>query len=80
MLLSGDQPYVCQDRRWVSFMWSYPNLIPLGPPAIKQIVAALKPFAFDRVYGAFPEQVVKYDGKAIVERSAERYLKKIGGA
>ena len=79
VLLSGDQPYVCQDRKWVSFMWSYPNLIPLGPAGIRQVARSLQPFAFDRLYGAFPEQVVKTDAKAAVERSADRYLKKIGG-
>ena len=28
-LLTGDTITVVQDRDWVSFMWSYPNLIPL---------------------------------------------------
>jgi hypothetical protein len=79
VLLAGDQPYVCQDRRWVSFMYSYPNLLPLGPAAVRQIVKSLKPFAFDRLYGAFPDQVVKADAKGAVERSAERYLKRIAG-
>lgn len=79
VLLSGDQPYVCQDRRWVSFMYSYPNLIPLGPTAIRVIVKSLKPLAYDRLYGAFPEQVVRADARAAVERSADRYLGKIGG-
>jgi hypothetical protein len=79
VLLSGDQPYVCQDRGWVSFMYSYPNLIPLGPAAIKRVVKSLKPFAFDRLYGAFPGQVVKADAKGVVERSADRYLRMIGG-
>ena len=79
VLLSGDQPYVCQDRTWVSFMWSYPNLIPLGPAAIKQVAKSLKPLAFDRLYGAFPEQVVTADAKGVVERSADRYLTRIGG-
>ena len=79
VLLSGDQPYVCMDRRWVSFMYSYPNLIPLGPAAIRRIVAALRPLAFDRLYGAFPGQVVEADAKGAVERSAERYLRMIGG-
>ncbi|MDB5309585.1 MAG: hypothetical protein JWO38_3787 [Gemmataceae bacterium] len=79
VLLSGDQPYVCQDRRWVSFMYSYPNLIPLGPAAIRQIVKSLKPFVFNRLYGAFPEQVVRADAKGAVERSAARYLGMIGG-
>ncbi|MBN9520154.1 MBL fold metallo-hydrolase [bacterium] len=78
VLLAGDQPFVCQDRRWVSFMWSYPNLIPLGPAAVRGVVASLKPFAFDRLYGAFPDQVVAADAKAVVERSAARYLSRIG--
>ena len=79
VLLAGDQPYVCQDRRWVSFMWSYPNLVPLGPAAIKRVVASLKPFAFDRLYGAFPGQVVAADAKGVVGRSAGRYLRRIAG-
>jgi hypothetical protein len=79
VLLAGDQPYVCMDRRWVSFMYSYPNLIPLGPAAIRQIVTSLAPFAFDRLYGAFPWQVVDAAAKGAVEQSAERYLRQIGG-
>jgi hypothetical protein len=79
VLLSGDQPFVCQDRKWVSFMWSYPNLIPLGPAAIRQVVKSLRPFAFEKLYGAFPEQVVKSDAKTVIERSDDRYLKMIGG-
>lgn len=62
----------------VSFMYSYPNIIPPGSAAIRQIVKSLKPFAFERLYGAFPEQLVKTDAKA-VERSAEQYLKQIAG-
>ncbi len=78
VLLSGDQPQVCRDRRWVSFMYSYPNLIPLPAKAIRRIVAALAPLEYDRVYGAFPGLTVAKDGKRAVERSAARYLKAIG--
>jgi hypothetical protein len=78
VLLAGDQPAVCQDRRWVTFMYSYPNMIPLGPSAIRKIAAALNPFAFDRLYSAFGDQVVKADAKAAVDRSAVRYLRAIG--
>jgi hypothetical protein len=77
VLLCGDQPYVCADRRWVSFMWSYPNLVPLGPAAIRRVGASLGPVAFDRLYGAFPEQLVATDAKSAVERSADRYLRMI---
>ena len=79
VLLAGDQPYVCADRRWVSFMYSYPNLVPLGPAAVRRVVAALRPLTFDRLYGAFPGQVVDTDAKGAVERSVARYLRMIGG-
>jgi hypothetical protein len=74
-LLSGDQPQVAADPRWVSFMYSYPNYIPLNAAAIRRMVDALEPYAFERVYGAFWPSVVRGDGKAVVRRSAERYLK-----
>jgi hypothetical protein len=77
-LLSGDQPQVCQDRRWVSFMFSYPNLIPLPAAAIRRIRTALKPLAYERLYGAFPGLTVAKDARGAVERSAARYLRAIG--
>ncbi len=78
VLLSGDQPQVCRDRRWVSFMYSYPNLIPLPAKAIRRIVESLKPLEYETLYGAFPGLTVAKDAKAAVERSATRYLKAIG--
>ena len=79
VLLSGDQHQVCADRRWVSFMYSYPNMIPLNAPAIRRIVDALRPFSYDRIYGAFPGLMVESDARAAVERSADRYLRAIAG-
>jgi hypothetical protein len=73
-LLSGDQPQVCLDTRWVSFMYSYPNYIPLGRRAIEGIVDRLSPYSFDRIYGAFPKRTVMTDAKAVIERSARRYF------
>src|SRR4051794_10700678 len=78
VLLSGDQPQVCQDRRFVSFMYSYPNMIPLAAPAIRRIIMELAPFAYERLYGAFPGLTVTADARAAVTRSAERYLRAIG--
>ena len=76
-LLSGDIVQVVPDRRFVSFMYSYPNLIPLDPASIGGIVSALEPFEFDRIYGAWFGRVVARDGKAAVARSAERYVRAI---
>ena len=78
-LLSGDIVQVIPDHHYVSFMYSYPNLIPLNEQAIRRIVAALEPFDFDRIHGAWWDRVVPTDAKAVVVRSAERYLKAIGG-
>jgi glyoxylase-like metal-dependent hydrolase (beta-lactamase superfamily II) len=78
-LLSGDIVQVIPDRAWVSFMYSYPNLIPLGEEAIRRIVAALEPFEFDRIVGAWWQRVVPRDGKGAVRRSAERYVRAIRG-
>ena len=51
-LLTGDIIQVVQDRRYVSFMRSYPNLIPLGPAAIQRILERIEPFSFEQIYGA----------------------------
>ena len=72
-LLTGDIIQVVQDRRCVSFMRSYPNLIPLGPAAIHHILDAIEPFAFEQIYGAWWNANVLRDAKAVVARSAERY-------
>ncbi len=77
-LLTGDTIMVVPDRRWVSFMYSYPNLIPLDAAAIAQIVTAVEPYQFDRIYGSWPESIVASDAKAAVRRSAERYIARIG--
>jgi hypothetical protein len=76
-LLTGDIITVVQDRRYVSFMRSYPNLIPLGPAAIRRIVERIEPFSFDQIYGGWWQANVLSDAKAAVVCSAERYLRAI---
>jgi glyoxylase-like metal-dependent hydrolase (beta-lactamase superfamily II) len=76
-LLTGDIITVVQDRRYVSFMRSYPNLIPLGPAAIHRILERIEPFSFEMIYGGWWKANVLADAKAAVVRSAERYLRTI---
>lgn len=73
-LLSGDLLQVVSDPRFVSFMYSYPNLIPLPAKAVERVAAAVEPFRFDRIYGAWWDRVVPSEGKAAVARSAARYV------
>jgi hypothetical protein len=78
-LLSGDIVQVIPDRRHVGFMYSYPNLIPLPEADVARIAAALAPYAFEVIYGAWWDRIVRGDGKAAVERSAERYGRALRG-
>jgi glyoxylase-like metal-dependent hydrolase (beta-lactamase superfamily II) len=73
-ILAGDTIAVTADRRWVTFMRSFPNYIPLPESAIRGIVAALEPYEFEHVYGGWMGTDVLEDGKGAVERSAERYI------
>jgi hypothetical protein len=78
VLMTGDMPQVCPDRRHVSFMYSYPNFIPVNGHTVREIVMKLEHYKFRQLYGAWPGFVVEGDPKMALRRSAERYLRAIG--
>jgi hypothetical protein len=78
-LMSGDIVMVVPDRNYVSFMRSYPNLVPLSAPAVERIGAALEPFEFETIYGAFFDRNILKGGKQAVKRSVQRYVAAIRG-
>jgi hypothetical protein len=78
-LLTGDTITVVQDRAWVSFMWSYPNHIPLDEATVLDIARRAGRFTFDRIYGGWWGRVVVDDGAAAVRRSADRYVARLRG-
>jgi glyoxylase-like metal-dependent hydrolase (beta-lactamase superfamily II) len=78
-LLSGDIIQVVPDSRYVSFMYSYPNLIPLPASAVEHIAAAVEPYPFDRIYGAWWPRVVPSGAHEAVDRSADRYVRALRG-
>ncbi|MBE2315226.1 MBL fold metallo-hydrolase [Solirubrobacter sp. CPCC 204708] len=78
-LFAGDIVQVIPDRQWVAFMYSFPNYIPLPAAAVRAVGAALEPFAFERIYGAWWEAVIEADGSGIVRRSVERYVAALDG-
>ncbi len=57
-LFTGDTIYVVSDQRYVSFMYSYPNLIPVNATTVRHIVAAVEPYAFERLYAAWSGKAV----------------------
>jgi glyoxylase-like metal-dependent hydrolase (beta-lactamase superfamily II) len=78
VLLPGDIITVVADRRWVTFMYSYPNSIPLDPATVRRMVDLIAPYPFARVHDAFDKHVLE-DGSAAVARSADRYIRHILG-
>jgi len=74
-IFGGDVVAVRPGGRWVSFMRSYPTLIPLPAREVERIAAALEPWEFDRVYGGWWGDVVREGAKDVVRRSAERYVR-----
>ena len=77
-LLTGDVIQVGHDRKTLSFMYSYPNYIPLNPQTVRQIVGSVEPFEFDQIYGAWFGQNILGNAKEALRYSAERYITAIG--
>ena len=78
-LLSGDIVMTVPDSTHVSFMRSYPNLIPLPASAVRRIGATLEPFGFEAIYGPFFDRNVPKGGSEAVRKSVARYIKALEG-
>lgn len=78
-LLTADIASVAADTRYVSFLRSFPNYIPLGSTSVERIAAALEPYDFERIYGGWWHSVIARDAKAALARSVARYLAAIDG-
>jgi hypothetical protein len=77
VVLSGDILQVVPSGH-VSFMWSFPNLIPLSAARVRHIAEILDPFAFDAVYGSFSgRNQIDAKGKQVVATSVARYIARV---
>jgi len=73
-LLTGDTVQVVADPSRVTFLWSYPNRVPLSARTVRRIADALQAWRFDRVYGYSTGRQILEHGSAAVEHSAQRYI------
>lgn len=73
-LFSSDTLHVTMDRKFVSFMKSYPNFIPLSEKKVKHIFSMLKDLPFDRIYGGAFDRNIQSGAKEAFEESVVRYL------
>lgn len=73
-LFTGDSIYIAPSLDLVSFMYSYPNYIPLPKQDILYIKEQVEPLKFDSMYGAFNWMIIDKGARHIFDRSIRRYL------
>ncbi len=79
VLLTGDTIQVVPDNRCVTFMRSYPNMIPLPASEVSRIAQVVAPLRFERIYGAFWDREITEDAHRRLQESADRYVAWISG-
>jgi hypothetical protein len=79
IVCSGDILTVTVDHKWLTFMRSYPNMIPLSAREVEAIGRAMAPFKFDALYGHYFDRVIAKDAKAVTEKSVARYIANVNG-
>ena len=73
-LFPGDALQVVMDRRHVTFMYSYPNYVPMRTADVRAMRERLRGFAFEDVYGFSWGRNILGGGRAAVDASFERHL------
>jgi glyoxylase-like metal-dependent hydrolase (beta-lactamase superfamily II) len=72
VLLAGDTVFPGPDGKWVTFMRSYPNSIPLSGAVALRAAKKLTTRPFERLYGNLGG-VIDSEASDVVNRSAERH-------
>jgi glyoxylase-like metal-dependent hydrolase (beta-lactamase superfamily II) len=78
-LLTGDTLQVRPDKG-LTFMHSYPNLIPLDPATVRHIAGTLAEWPFETIYGGWWERVILLGAKQVMAASVEQYIKAVTGS
>ena len=79
VVCSGDILTVATDRKWLTFMRSYPNFIPCSAREVEGIGQAMAPFKFETLYGHYFDRVISTGAKTVLEKSVARYIANING-
>lgn len=79
VLLTSDTIYPLPASGWVSFMYSYPNMLPLPASEVARIRDAIAPYAFDRIYTSWFGRELTGGAHETVLASADRYLAALHG-
>ena len=77
-LLTGDTLQVRPDKG-LTFMHSYPNLIPLNAESVHGIAAALASWPFETLYGGWWERVIPSKASQVMADSVTQYINAVTG-
>jgi glyoxylase-like metal-dependent hydrolase (beta-lactamase superfamily II) len=77
-LLTGDTIQVRPDKG-LTFMHSYPNLIPLDATKVQRIADALAEWRFETIYGGWWERVIPVRAKQVMADSVAQYIRAVSG-
>lgn len=78
VLLAGDSIMATPAPGWVSFLRSYPNMLPLSASVVRRVADRVAELDYDRLYSNFAN-TVDADAAAAVQRSADRYIAYLEG-
>jgi len=76
-LFPGDAPLVAMDRRHVSFIYSFPNHVPMRSGDVRAMQARLRGLEFEDVYGFTWGRNILGGGRAAVDASFARHLARV---
>ncbi len=79
VILAGDSIFPGSDGKSVTFMRSFANRIPLSAAVVDRVANKAIERPFDRLYGNFSDGLVDTDARAVVRRSADRYMAWVRG-
>jgi hypothetical protein len=79
-LFVGDTLMVLPGSGRVSFMRSYPMLLPMPERYLDRLLETLSGLEYDRLYGGWPDRVVRTGAQGMVAESAELYRSWLTGA
>ena len=77
-LLTGDTLQVRPDKG-LSFMHSYPNMIPLDAQTVERIGETLAPWPFGTLYGGWWDRVIPVNASQVLASSVARYIGAVTG-
>ncbi|EIN11210.1 hypothetical protein PUNSTDRAFT_98270 [Punctularia strigosozonata HHB-11173 SS5] len=78
LVLCSDTFMIAPDRKTISFMYSYPNQVPLSPKEVGGIWQAIAYLGFNRALSAWPGREIVHDAKSLVLKSALRFTRIAG--